>query len=697
MVIENITLALQDSHYPRSNHQMQFMNNHIPVNQPGARLSGRESNNPIAFPPASRMNKMNRRIAGVLGVGALLATLGLFPAGSDAIAAPQSGRSVVVNSLGDEVQTGRGTMTLRAALATVRAGGVVTFDRALDGGTISLAAIGSEHTILPGEIYQGNVFAGFADRDYGRSALYVAKDVTIDAGALPHGITLEWAGPLETPARVLAVYGNLKLNKVTIRGGRSVAEPITGGSQAYTLARGGGLATWGTATLTGCTIGGNSVEGDLVPSRDRGAFGGGIFGNRLLLTNCIVAGNAVTGFGGAGGGVYSVGGAGMTGFGSSLTRCAITGNRVIGEHAYGGGVFSGGGGAGASEILTLCNCTIARNAAMDNEAVAESPMTQYYYRGGGVYMSNGGLAISSCTIVENAVAGHPAMFNGKSNMGGGGVAATIGNAHVVTQIELRHSIVAGNSLNGADDDIFTGSLLEFTSYGFNRVGRLDFSQMLVPVPAWMWLSRRHWPKAGDLDGVRLADVVDLDAVAYHDSLKSVGVDDGGNAVLAYPPAGDAVDAIPNRPYLTAIVYAGYTATAGTTNGFLDAVLLKLRTDCAAELGSDFGSDFGDLSQVTFTPIANTWPADPLNAPWIAFWHSLDDAIAGRLGTAGLNDDFWQSFDVPVSETGVSYHAVSVVRWIHLAKEDQAGLLRPSGRGSDIGAIESRSKRSSHHR
>ena len=662
------------------------MKNQNPVNRPGA--LGQGSDHPVVFPLVSRANKMDRRIARVLGVGALLAALGLLPAGPGAVAAqPFRSGIIIVNSLGDEAQPGRGTMTLRAALTAVRPGGAVKFAPALDGGTICLAVIGSEHTILPGEVYQGNVFAGFADRDYGRSALYVAKDIKIDAGALPHGIALEWTGPLEMPARVLAVYGNLKMNNVTIRGGRSVAEPIMGGPQAYTLARGGGLATWGTATLTGCTIGGNSAEGDLVPSRDRGAFGGGIFGNRLLLTHCVVAGNAVTGFGGAGGGVYSVGGAGMTGFGSSMERCAITGNRVVGEHAYGGGVFSGGGGAGASEILRLSNCTIARNAVMDNDAVPESPMTQYYYRGGGVYMSNGGLAISSCTIVENAVAGHPAIFSGKSNMGGGGVAATIGNAHVVSQIELWHSIVAGNSLNGADDDIFTGSLIEFTSYGYNRVGRLDFSQIFVPIPAWWCLSRRHWPKVGDLDGVRLADVVELDAICYHDSLKSVGVDDGGNSVLAYPPAGDAVDAIPCHPYSTVLVYAGYSESGRTTNRFLDALLLKLRTDYAAELGSDFGSGFGDLSQVTFTPIANTWPAAPANALWIAFWHSLDDAIAGRLGTAGLNDDFWQSFDVPASETGVSYQTKSVARWIYPDTIDQTGLRLAGGTKGDIGAIE----------
>ena len=47
-------------------------------------------------------------------------------------------------------------------------------------------------------------------------------------------------------------------------------------------------------------------------------------------------------------------------------------------------------------------------------------------------------------------------------------------------------------------DIFTGSLFHFKSRGYNRLGVVDFSQMLVPVGQvdWASLCRRHYPKAG---------------------------------------------------------------------------------------------------------------------------------------------------------------------------------------------------------
>ena len=85
-------------------------------------------------------------------------------------------------------------------------------------------------------------------------------------------------------------------------------------------------------------------------------------------------------------------------------------------------------------------------------------------------MSNGILKLSNSTIVENAVTGIPAIFSGKPNMGGGGIGATIGNAHVVESMEIWHSIVAGNTLSGAPSDVFTGSLIDFYSSGYNLFG-----------------------------------------------------------------------------------------------------------------------------------------------------------------------------------------------------------------------------------
>ena len=196
------------------------------------------------------------------------------------------------------------------------------FDQSLDGATIELSIIATNHTVLKGEVMgmrnepSGPVsyLVGYFDRDYGRSALYARKDVVIDASNLPTGITLSWAGGPGHQARILAVYGNLVMNNVTVTGGQSIAEDISTGDpndQPWTLARGGALAVWGTARLVKCRIYNNYCEGDFDSSRDRGAFGGGLYANIVDLKNCIISGNTVVGGGAAGGGVYSVGGAGI--------------------------------------------------------------------------------------------------------------------------------------------------------------------------------------------------------------------------------------------------------------------------------------------------------------------------------------------------------------------------------------------------
>jgi hypothetical protein len=609
--------------------------------------------------------------------------------GNLAKAAAKAPRKIVVNSLDDAETPPQGAVTLRSALKTIAPGGKVLFHRSLNGGTIRLSLVDSDHAILKGELYAGMTFQGYGERDYGRSALYVAKSVVIDAAKLPDGITIAWDGDSLTPARVLAVYGDLLMTNVSITSGRAVGEPISGGTQSYTLARGGGLAVWGTATLSRCTFSGNRVEGDEQASRDRGAFGGAIYGNRFFLTDCVVSGNSARGFGAAGGGVYSVGGRDLEGQGSVLSRCTISGNRVTGQHAYGGGVFSEGGGPGNMKVLSLENCTIARNLVEDNSAIAESSMMQYYYRGGGVYMTNGSLAAAGCTIVENAVKGPAAVFSGKPNAGGGGVAATIGNAHVVERMEIQGSIIAGNTVNNAGNDLFTGSLVEFYSYGYNRIGKLDFSQILVPIPAWDYLSRKHWPKAGDQDGVELSLVASLEGVARHATITSMGVDEGEKAVLWYPPSGSSVDQIPAGRYDVPYLLKGYVNLdpSGEPGRLLMELLKKLRADYASVLGVDFGVGFGDMSGIPFMPTPSTWPAEAANQPWIQFWRNLDTEIGGRLDAVGLGDDFWEGFTVDSDEAGFSLTTGGGTQRIRSLKSDQLNHHRPYNKRGDIGAIE----------
>ena len=74
---------------------------------------------------------------------------------------------------------------------------------------------------------------------------------------------------------------------------------------------------------------------------------------------------------------------------------------------------------------------------------AQPDAGQWYDRGGGIYLGGGSLLVSGSTVAENAVTGSPATFGGKPNLGGGGLAATIGNANMVENVCLRQSIVVG--------------------------------------------------------------------------------------------------------------------------------------------------------------------------------------------------------------------------------------------------------------
>lgn len=596
--------------------------------------------------------------------------------------------ALVVNSLSDVATPPAGTVTLRSAIEAAASGDTITFDESLDGETILLTIVADEHSILKGEVYSGMTFAGYQDRDYGKSALYAHKNLTIDASDLPNGITIKWDGGAASHARVLAVYGHLTMMNVTIASGYSQAEAITGGTQPYTLARGGGLAVWGTARLTDCTISGNMCVGENGSGRDRGTLGGGIYANGLDLNDCVISGNSVLAYGACGGGIYSVGGADNTGGrgnDASLTRCTVSGNRVTAQHAYGGGIFTLSGGPNNLATMFLTNCTIARNLVQDNPDIADSG--QWYDRGGGVYMGGGSLWMSGCTIAENAVTGNLALFSGKPNMGGGGGCATVGNAHTVETVWLQNSVVVGNTLNGAAEDWYAGSILDFYSQGYNLVGRVDFSWILVPIPEWMMSSRRRWPKVGDHDGVTLLEALNVSGAHYHATAVSAGTDAGQPAILWYPPTDLAADKIPNQDYNVTYVNAGYSGFGEPSDDFLNFVILQLRSQYGSILGADFGSSFGDMTGTTWYGPAVTWPSNSQNAAWIAFWHNLDTAIGNRLGMAILGDDFWGTFTTGPLGDHVRITVERHTKPFRMETTDQRGNARPNGTMGDIGAIE----------
>lgn len=659
---------------------------------------------------------------------------------------------IVVNSLEDSLEVlaepPEDIVTLRSALASAASGQPIVFDEALDGGVIELSIVGDAHTMLKGEVMgmreepSGPVsyLVGYFDRDYGRSALYARKSVVIDASSLPLGITLTWTGGEANPARVLAVRGNLTLRNVSITGGWSMAEelpapdPEDALGQLSTRARGGGIAVWGIARLEDCTIYDNHAKRDAsVParSRDAGVFGGGVYADIVEMERSVVSGNSLAATGVSGGGVFSVGGAEAPRGESRIRRSAITGNRIEGIFAYGGGVYSDGGGIGKSKTLALENSTVARNLVAELPGQAPPLYGIGYWRGGGVYMSNGSLTIHGATIVENEVYGTPRTDDlGKPNLAGG-VVATIGNAHAVEDMIIGHSIIAANQVHetgGRDyaQDVFTGSLFYFKSRGFNRFGALDFSQMLVPVGEsdWRSLCRRHFPKIGDEDGVLLGEVLDLETgIGYSESILSAGTDASSPAVLHYEPRGSALDQVPAEAYTVEEVLGEYQVASGHSDGFLAIVLGRVEAQYGLDgFASGFTEDFEaflgavDLDEeapgmqpyldpsgepiltlaatLWFGP-SQTWPSYLPNYPYIHFWHRLDrallDAGGASVGSEVLGDDAWWA----LFESGALEEdpRITMAIWgqekqgFSMLKVDQRGAARPTGRPADIGAIE----------
>lgn len=681
------------------------------------------------------------------GVLLALAALVLVASGLGACGGGSSGgggtsTAVVVDTLLDADTAPPGAMTLRAALDEANSGQPIEFAPELDGGTIALSIVGEEQTVLRAEVMgirdepSGPVsyLVGYFDRDYGRSALYARKNVVIDASALPSGITIAWTGGVQDPARVLAVYGDLTLRNVAITGGVNIAEPLsTSGpdDQPWTLARGGGVAVWGRARLSDCQIYDNHVEGDFDPSRDRGAFGGGVYANIVEMERCTVSGNSVLGGGAAGGGVYSVGGAQTSLDSSRIEQSAVTGNRISGLFTYGGGVYSDGGGIGNRKWLIVRTSTIAQNLVEPAPGLPPFILASGYWRGGGVYASNGFLAIEGATIVENEVHGVARTDSlGRQNLAGG-VAATVGNAHAVEDLLIGHSIIAGNTVHevgGASypHDVFTGSAFYFRSLGYNRIGVLDFNQMLVPVgePTWASLSRRHYPQVGDEDGLGLADVVQQPSGVVRSSLiRSVGADDGDFAVLHYRPWDTARDLIPPGRYVLSEVLGEYRVAAGAIDNFLSIMLARIEAHYALPgFAADFTADFEaflaavdidaetpglqpyrDPSGVPILSLGDaqwfgpavTWPKELSNHPYIEFWHRLDaallDAQLPGMGPEVLGDAAWEELfsSGPLAENpGIT---MTLVRQTALATQlapvDQLGAARPANARGDVGAIE----------
>jgi len=200
------------------------------------------------------------------------------------------------------------------------------------------------------------------------------NDVTLDASALPAGVTLSGSGT----------------NRIfNVGSGQSVA------LKNLTLAnglRGGGGAIFnnGTLTLTQCTLSGNSA--------DNGFEGGGaIFNNgTLTLTQCSLSGNHADGSLKGGGAIRNNGTL-------TLTQCSLSGN-----HADFTSVSGGGGAILNFGALTLTNSIVAQNTATfasgpDISIQSGGTLTRNGVNFIGDLANTGGLSPSATLLTGNAL------------------------------------------------------------------------------------------------------------------------------------------------------------------------------------------------------------------------------------------------------------------------------------------------------
>jgi fibronectin-binding autotransporter adhesin len=162
----------------------------------------------------------------------------------------------------------------------------------------------------------------------------VGRVLQIDPGiaASVSGLTIS-GGSVAGPGGGVYNLGTAELKGVVLTDNASNTDSFDPG--------GGGLDNEGTATLTDCTISGNTS-----------GKGGGLRNHgTLMMIDCTVSGNTCTW---NGGGLYNYGVA-------TLDGCRVSGNS--GLDGSGSGIFSiGPGFNGRSTSITLTHCTIADNA-----------------------------------------------------------------------------------------------------------------------------------------------------------------------------------------------------------------------------------------------------------------------------------------------------------------------------------------------
>ena len=277
-----------------------------------------------------------------------------------------------------------------------------------------------------------------------------------DATATISGVTIEYGNPPGQPGGgvYLSASATLTLSNSTLSNNSSVD-----GGAIY-------IDSGGTLTVSGSTLSGNSATGgadggaiyintggtvtvnsNSTISGNSAGFGGGIadFGT-LTVSNSTISGNSVAD--GFGGGILQAGGT------LTVNNSTISGNSTSGSQPLGGGIFA------FASTVTLSNSTISGNSALGGSGL-----------GGGIINYQG----TTMTVINSTVSGNSADFGGGIYNGGpltlsfstfSGNSATIFGGALYNDnstLTMKSNILA-NSTGGNCYDTGGGSV---TSNGYN--------------------------------------------------------------------------------------------------------------------------------------------------------------------------------------------------------------------------------------
>lgn len=237
-----------------------------------------------------------------------------------------------------------------------------------------------------------------SDADYGGAIDNVGTMTISDSGVYSNLATESGGGAIENSGTMIVSSSSIDSNSAVEYGGgiRNLGTlTVSNSNVSYNNARvdGGGIDNEGRLNMSTNTLAQNSARID----------GGGIYmpvgGASATLTGCTLSGNSATLGTGGPGDVVTYGGGGLYDAAyppTTLTNCTLASNTA--RYGYGGGInFVGVGSA------TVLNCTIALNSA---------------YHGGGIskdYVSSGRyLYLANSIVAENRIGD---IWGGGGNIG----------------------------------------------------------------------------------------------------------------------------------------------------------------------------------------------------------------------------------------------------------------------------------------